>query len=49
MERTFRRVSVLYQNRITKTLQSALLGFSVEIQLKEVYAHLDTTGTEKMF
>lgn len=36
MERSFRRIRVLYQNRITKTLQSALLGFSVKIQLKEV-------------
>lgn len=42
LERIFRRIRVLYLNRITKTLQSALLGFSVKIQLKEVYAHFRT-------
>lgn len=36
MEKSFRRIRVLYQSRITKTLQSALLGFCVKIQLKSL-------------
>lgn len=39
MESSLRRITVLYQNRITKTLQSALFGFCVKIQLKQISAH----------
>lgn len=39
MESSLRRITVLYQNRITKTLQSALFGFCVKIRLKLISAH----------
>lgn len=39
MESSLRRITVLYQNRIMKTLQSALFGFCVKIQLKQISAY----------
>lgn len=49
VQSSLRRIAVLYQNRITKTVQSALFGFCVKYSWnKFLHTLFNTTGTEQM-